>query len=145
VVWKGAVDLISDGHALLRCDAEGGLKRSGGMGDILAGSMGVTMAWASMASAARKSSPRPAAVTAAPAASAAADNGSAVEDGGEARSDSSDQLWAALSACTLTRAAAAAAFADTKRCVQACACLCACVVAACSRHGFAPMPLTLAP
>ena len=46
-VRKGKVDLISRGgrNDLMQCEEEGGLKRSGGIGDILAGSLGTLFAW----------------------------------------------------------------------------------------------------
>jgi ATP-dependent NAD(P)H-hydrate dehydratase len=46
VVQKGAHDVIShaDGTCLI-CEEEGGLKRSGGLGDILSGTIGTFLAW----------------------------------------------------------------------------------------------------
>jgi NAD(P)H-hydrate repair Nnr-like enzyme with NAD(P)H-hydrate dehydratase domain len=45
VVKKGSVDLVSDGHSLLECAAEGCPRRCGGIGDVLAGTLGVLAAW----------------------------------------------------------------------------------------------------
>lgn len=48
VIQKGALDVIScptQVDATLVCEEEGGLKRSGGLGDILAGTVGTFMAW----------------------------------------------------------------------------------------------------
>jgi ATP-dependent NAD(P)H-hydrate dehydratase len=49
VVQKGAQDVICrDEQILLTCAEEGGWKRSGGLGDILAGTIGTLMAWNSI-------------------------------------------------------------------------------------------------
>lgn len=46
IVKKGAQDVIMrDGKQVMVCDEEGGLKRSGGIGDVLAGTLGTFMAW----------------------------------------------------------------------------------------------------
>jgi ATP-dependent NAD(P)H-hydrate dehydratase len=45
VVQKGAFDYISDGKKTILCDLQGGLKRSGGQGDTLTGSIGTMLAW----------------------------------------------------------------------------------------------------
>jgi len=52
IVEKGAVDIIRPGNnnsstskILLCCNEVGGLKRSGGIGDILSGTMGALVAW----------------------------------------------------------------------------------------------------
>jgi ATP-dependent NAD(P)H-hydrate dehydratase len=46
VVKKGAQDEIyKNGKKVMTCDEEGGLKRSGGIGDVLAGTLGTFMAW----------------------------------------------------------------------------------------------------
>lgn len=46
IVKKGAEDVIyKDGKQVMTCDEEGGLKRSGGIGDVLAGTLGTFMAW----------------------------------------------------------------------------------------------------
>ncbi|XP_014665400.1 PREDICTED: ATP-dependent (S)-NAD(P)H-hydrate dehydratase-like [Priapulus caudatus] len=49
VVRKGAVDIISDGHHVMQCDGQGSLRRCGGQGDLLSGSMGSFLHWSSMA------------------------------------------------------------------------------------------------
>lgn len=93
ILQKGAVDLISDGEHLLRCDVEGGPRRSGGLGDILAGTLGIVYAWATLAVAA------------------------------EPRGDQStehalvgqERLLAALAACSIARSSCKAAFAKEKR------------------------------
>ncbi|GAA99273.1 uncharacterized protein L969DRAFT_16578 [Mixia osmundae IAM 14324] len=46
VLQKGAVDVISNGKDVLKCDEAGGLKRCGGQGDVLSGTVGTFMAWA---------------------------------------------------------------------------------------------------
>ena len=46
IVKKGRSDeIISQGKQALICDEEGGLKRSGGIGDVLAGTLGTFLAW----------------------------------------------------------------------------------------------------
>ena len=45
IVAKGHVDAISRGDFGMKCDEEGGLKRSGGIGDVLAGTISAFMAW----------------------------------------------------------------------------------------------------
>lgn len=94
ILQKGAVDLISDGEHLLRCDVEGGPRRSGGLGDILAGTLGIVYAWAAMAAAADKRER----------------DGSA-----EDASAGQEHLWAALAACSIARSSCRSAFAREKR------------------------------
>jgi NAD(P)H-hydrate repair Nnr-like enzyme with NAD(P)H-hydrate dehydratase domain len=45
IVQKGNVDAIMHDHYTMRCEEEGGLKRSGGIGDVLAGTISAFMAW----------------------------------------------------------------------------------------------------
>ncbi|KAF2857646.1 hypothetical protein K470DRAFT_222928 [Piedraia hortae CBS 480.64] len=45
VIRKGRADYVSDGETTLVCDGEGGLKRSGGQGDTLTGSLATLLAW----------------------------------------------------------------------------------------------------
>ncbi|KAI5804932.1 Ribokinase-like protein [Geopyxis carbonaria] len=45
VVQKGQQDLISNGKQTLVCDVPGGLKRSGGQGDTLTGTLATFLAW----------------------------------------------------------------------------------------------------
>ncbi|KAI9847212.1 MAG: hypothetical protein M1837_003076 [Sclerophora amabilis] len=45
VLQKGSNDFISDGKVVLVCDMPGGLKRSGGQGDTLTGSLATFLAW----------------------------------------------------------------------------------------------------
>ena len=45
IVQKGQVDYISNGPETLVSDGQGGLKRSGGQGDTLTGSLGTFLAW----------------------------------------------------------------------------------------------------
>lgn len=46
IVKKGAQDeIIKEGEQVMACKEEGGLKRSGGIGDVLAGTLGTFMAW----------------------------------------------------------------------------------------------------
>ena len=110
ILQKGAVDLISDGDHLLRCDVEGGPRRSGGLGDILAGTLGIVSAWASMAAA------RTAAASDDDASTGVVEPGAA---GAGAASvvvwAGKEQLWAALAACSITRSSCGAAFAKEKR------------------------------
>lgn len=48
IVRKGKVDVISDGLRTVSCGVPGGLKRCGGIGDVLSGAMGTFMAWVSI-------------------------------------------------------------------------------------------------
>ena len=45
VVHKGNVDTITNSCHTMQCNEEGGLKRSGGIGDVLAGTISAFMAW----------------------------------------------------------------------------------------------------
>jgi ATP-dependent NAD(P)H-hydrate dehydratase len=45
ILQKGARDYISNGEQSFTCDVEGGLKRSGGQGDTLTGSLATFLAW----------------------------------------------------------------------------------------------------
>ncbi|KAF9109480.1 hypothetical protein BGX27_007578 [Mortierella sp. AM989] len=45
VIQKGSIDAISDGKTLYAVANEGGLKRSGGQGDILTGLLATSLAW----------------------------------------------------------------------------------------------------
>ncbi|KAI0538214.1 H-hydrate dehydratase [Xylaria digitata] len=45
IVQKGGKDLISNGETMLVVDVKGGLKRSGGQGDTLTGSIATFLAW----------------------------------------------------------------------------------------------------
>lgn len=45
IIQKGKDDYISDGEGTVICDYKGGLKRSGGQGDTLTGSLGTFLAW----------------------------------------------------------------------------------------------------
>jgi len=46
IVKKGASDeIFKEGNQVMVCEEEGGLKRSGGIGDVLAGTLGTFLAW----------------------------------------------------------------------------------------------------
>jgi ATP-dependent NAD(P)H-hydrate dehydratase len=45
ILQKGKDDYISNGEGTTTCDFQGGLKRSGGQGDTLTGSLGTFLAW----------------------------------------------------------------------------------------------------
>jgi len=45
IVQKGPQDIISNGDKTLVCDVPGGLKRSGGQGDTLTGTLATFMGW----------------------------------------------------------------------------------------------------
>eukprot|EP00571_Detonula_confervacea_P004730 CAMPEP_0172314398 /NCGR_PEP_ID=MMETSP1058-20130122/22429_1 /TAXON_ID=83371 /ORGANISM="Detonula confervacea, Strain CCMP 353" /LENGTH=436 /DNA_ID=CAMNT_0013028257 /DNA_START=224 /DNA_END=1534 /DNA_ORIENTATION=+ len=45
IVQKGNVDTITNDCHTMQCEEEGGLKRSGGIGDVLAGTISAFMAW----------------------------------------------------------------------------------------------------
>lgn len=46
IVKKGKIDIISDGNELIINEMNGSLKRCGGIGDLLAGSIGTFTHWA---------------------------------------------------------------------------------------------------
>lgn len=46
ILEKGVVDRIASPHEVLISDIPGGLKRCGGQGDLLSGSLGTFLAWA---------------------------------------------------------------------------------------------------
>ncbi|ORY98907.1 H-hydrate dehydratase [Syncephalastrum racemosum] len=46
IVQKGPTDLITNGKEVLKCEQQGGLRRVGGQGDILSGTLGTFLAWA---------------------------------------------------------------------------------------------------
>jgi len=48
IIQKGAVDYISQGLDTIISDFQGGLKRAGGQGDTLTGSLGTFLAWRSI-------------------------------------------------------------------------------------------------
>jgi len=48
VVCKGEVDIISDGNTVVTCKFTGGQKRCGGLGDVLAGTIGTFTTWATL-------------------------------------------------------------------------------------------------
>ncbi|KAJ1969934.1 hypothetical protein IWQ62_000305 [Dispira parvispora] len=45
ILQKGPKDLITNGETVYICDVEGGLKRCGGQGDILSGTVATFLAW----------------------------------------------------------------------------------------------------
>eukprot|EP01130_Rhizamoeba_saxonica_P004399 TRINITY_DN1801_c0_g1_i1.p1 TRINITY_DN1801_c0_g1~~TRINITY_DN1801_c0_g1_i1.p1 ORF type:complete len:213 (+),score=46.37 TRINITY_DN1801_c0_g1_i1:516-1154(+) len=46
IVRKGPTDIISNGESTIVCDTQGGKRRCGGQGDILAGTLGTYVGWA---------------------------------------------------------------------------------------------------
>lgn len=46
ILEKGRVDRIATEQEIVECDVEGGLKRCGGQGDFLSGTLGTFLAWA---------------------------------------------------------------------------------------------------
>lgn len=48
IVLKGKVDVITDGNRTITCSVAGGLKRCGGIGDVLSGAMATSLAWVSI-------------------------------------------------------------------------------------------------
>lgn len=48
ILLKGKIDRITDGRTILHVSEPGGLKRCGGQGDILTGSLSTFLAWASV-------------------------------------------------------------------------------------------------
>eukprot|EP00300_Choanocystis_sp_HF-7_P009508 c1646_g1_i1.p1 GENE.c1646_g1_i1~~c1646_g1_i1.p1 ORF type:complete len:505 (-),score=86.00 c1646_g1_i1:11-1525(-) len=45
IVRKGRIDIVTDGRIVRLCDLEGSPRRGGGIGDLLAGSIGALQAW----------------------------------------------------------------------------------------------------
>jgi len=45
ILRKGQIDVISDGRRLITCTKQGGLRRCGGQGDVLAGITGTLIGW----------------------------------------------------------------------------------------------------
>lgn len=91
VVRKGAVDMIGDGAHVLSNQEPGALKRSGGQGDVLAGTIATFLSWSKAAS-----------------------------EAGRLPADAYDApLLAAYAGCLLTRRFSAAAFARHRRAMTA--------------------------
>lgn len=89
LVSKGPEDVISDGRISMGCAQPGSNKRCGGIGDVLAGTMGTFLGW----------------------------QRSTLRDG--AGSDDGSMLAAALAACALVRRASAAAYEEHGRAMGA--------------------------
>ena len=98
VVRKGPTDIISDGTTFIECDEPGCLKRCGGQGDVLAGSIATFAGWARAAERAGRL-PAPAAGAISP--------------------QPTSPMLAAYAGCLLTRRFAKAAFAKHKRSMTA--------------------------
>lgn len=96
VVSKGPVDVVSDGVASAVCAAPGSLRRAGGQGDVLAGSISAFMCWAY---------PR--------------HPGAAAGSGAGGGGSGGALLAAAYGGCALMRAASKAAFAERRRAMLA--------------------------
>jgi ATP-dependent NAD(P)H-hydrate dehydratase len=47
IVQKGSYDVISNGHVTLVCSEQGSLRRAGGQGDVLSGTIATYIAWCS--------------------------------------------------------------------------------------------------
>jgi len=48
LVCKGSIDIITDGTGVISCKVQGGLRRCGGLGDVLAGTIGTFATWADL-------------------------------------------------------------------------------------------------
>ena len=103
IVRKGPSDIISDGEAILECQEPGCLKRCGGQGDVLAGSIATFAGWAR---AAETSGRLPLTAT-------------ADASSGEALPLPSPPMLAAYAGCLLTRRFARAAFQRHRRSMTA--------------------------
>ena len=99
IVRKGPRDIISDGRAILECTEEGCLKRCGGQGDVLAGSIATFAGWARAAEASGRLA-------------------AAAEPNSRAPQPSAPML-AAYAGCLLTRRFARAAFQRHRRSMTA--------------------------
>lgn len=100
IVQKGGVDTIMQGDSTMQCEEEGGLKRSGGIGDVLAGTISAFMAWNAILE--KDASP---------------DAG----DGGLANGEQQQQqrLFASWTACAAVKKATKAAFQKKRRAMSA--------------------------
>lgn len=100
MVRKGGVDLLSDGSCWLGVAEAGSLKRSGGQGDVLAGSIATMLSWGKQAEAKQAET---------------------AEGGGLPWGNGlpSAPLLAAYTGCLLTRRFSAAAFARRRRAMTA--------------------------
>ena len=90
IVHKGAADVVSNGVVTRRCEHPGAPRRCGGLGDLLAGSIGAFAAWAKQA-----------------------------EASGRMLGGAGALVFACEAACLLLRSAAAAAYCERKRSMTA--------------------------
>lgn len=116
ICLKGREDIIADGERWLAVSEPGALRRSGGLGDILAGTMGVLVHWARLALPVSdvEGHPGTGLKDSNVAATAAAVKGS------EPHLEPRDRaLWAAAAAAVIARRASRRAFAEKRRSMTA--------------------------
>ena len=97
IVQKGNVDTILSGrNTVMQCEEEGGLKRSGGIGDVLAGTISAFMAWNAILES----------------------RGSKDDIGGEA-ANQTQRIFAAWTACVAVKRATKISFQKKRRAMSA--------------------------
>ena len=96
IVQKGNVDIITQGSHAMKCKEEGGLKRSGGIGDVLAGTLSAFMAW-----------------------NAILDKDKPHVDGGDAHIETQQRLFASWTSCCAVKIATKVAYQKKKRAMSA--------------------------
>lgn len=122
ICLKGPTDIIADGERWLAVEEPGTLRRSGGLGDILAGTMGVLVHWARLALPISDVEGHPG--TGLPQASAAGAAAGAIGPEMESRDRA---LWACAAASVIARRAGRRAFAQKRRSMTAPDAIGACV------------------
>jgi ATP-dependent NAD(P)H-hydrate dehydratase len=117
ICLKGPEDIIADGRRWLSVAEPGALRRSGGLGDILAGTMGVLVHWARLALPITDVEGGGSTGATAHAGSAAA---VALEPGATGEMEPRDRaLWACAAASVIARRASRRAFAEKRRSMTA--------------------------
>ena len=112
ICLKGPTDIIADGERWLAVSEPGALRRSGGLGDILAGTMGVLVHWARLALPISDVEGHPGTELQAAGGAAAGAIGPEMESRDRA-------LWACAAASFIARRASRRAFAEKRRSMTA--------------------------
>ncbi len=127
ICLKGPQDIIADGRRWLAVAEPGALRRSGGLGDVLAGTMGVLVHWARLALPITDVEGGGSTSTTAHAGSASASAAVAAAGAGEEMEPRDRALWACAAASVVARRASRRAFAEKRRSMTAPDVLGACV------------------